>query len=46
MVGSAELERKRVHHFLDLQLFPESGPEKAKREKMNCYSAFPFLLRG
>ena len=27
MVGSAEFERKRVDHLLDLQLFPVSGPE-------------------
>ena len=27
MVGSTELERKRVDHLLDLQLFLLSGPE-------------------
>ena len=44
MVGPTELERERVHHFLDLQLISASGPENVKLEEMNCYSAFPPLF--
>ena len=46
MVGSTELKRERVYHFLDLELPPASGPKNVKWEEMNCYSALPFLLRS
>ena len=46
LVGSTELERERVHHFLNLQLFPVSGSESAKGEKLNYYSTFPSLFGG
>jgi hypothetical protein len=46
LVGSTELERERVHHFLNLQLCPVSGSESAKWEKLNYYSTFPSLFGG